>query len=435
MSYRPPDFIIDPDDPFKHDRLNRGARVESLCQRILGDRGPLVVAVNGGFGSGKSVFLRMCAAHLRQGGTAVCEFDAWQHSHTKNPLVDLVAALDRDAPRTGKLVTVVKGIGWGLSSAATRGAVNRANFNQDDAESPFDTWKQIEENRLAFHSTLEQTISEYNNKLVLFIDELDRCVPQQALDILNIVRHLFGAFGAVVVLGVNQKELVYRVQQIYGQDCDGETYLRRFWDLPITLQRPDEAEQERYLQGVLDGAEVAHRLSRLSDNYTYPILRLLVDRTEMSLRDIQQTVHYLAAVLMNVADPSLSERQPFDSRPLVEQVVLTAFALRVASRQTYDDLVSGRCDGFFAVSMLREELDITPKDGAGIQMMGLLLSVSLGVSFDSEAENFAKRFVTAKAGDVELADRVFQICRDVEPFLIGGSPSLNRLDELLNLLD
>ena len=128
MSFRPPDFIIDPDDPFKHDRLNRRARVASLCQRIQDDPGPLVVAVNGDFGSGKSVFLRMCAAHLRKGGTAVCEFDAWQHSHTKNPLVDLVAALNRDAPGTGKLVMIVKGIGWGLSSVATRGSNQQRQF-------------------------------------------------------------------------------------------------------------------------------------------------------------------------------------------------------------------------------------------------------------------------------------------------------------------
>ena len=435
MSFRPPDFIIDPDDPFKHDRLNRRARVESLCQRIQDDPGPLVVAVNGGFGSGKSVFLRMCAAHLRKGGTAVCEFDAWQHSHTKNPLVDLVAALNRDAPGTGKLVMIVKGIGWGLSSVATRGAINKGNFNEDAVESPFDDWKKIEENRIAFHSTLEQAISEHDNKLVVFIDELDRCVPRQALDILNIARHLFDVPGVVVVLGVNQQELAYRVQQLYGQDCDSQTYLRRFWDLPITLQQPDEAEKERYLASVFDGAEVSHRLNRLSDNYTYPILKLLVDRTGMSLRDIQQAVHYLAAVLANVADPSLSERHPFDGRPLVEQVVLAAFALRIVNRQTYDDFIAGSCDGFFAVSILREELDITPEDGVGVQMMGLLLSVSLGVRFDPEAEDFAKKFVTTEAGDAKLASRVLQICREVEPFLIGWSPSLDRLDELLNLLD
>ena len=246
-------------------------------------------------------------------------------------------------------------------------------------------WKTIEENRIAFHSTLEQAISEHDNKLVVLIDELDRCVPQQAHDILNIARHLFDVPGAIVVLGINQQELVYRVKQLYGQDCDGETYLRRFWDLPLTLQQPDESEKERYLEGVFDDADVSHRLNRLSDTYTYPILKLLVDRTGMSLRDMQQAVHYLAAVLTSVADPGLLKRQLFDGRLLVEQVVLTAFALRIVNRPTYEDLISGRCDGFFAVSILREELEITPKDVTGVQMMGLLLSVSLGVRFDSES--------------------------------------------------
>ena len=434
MSFRPPDFIIDPDKPFKHDRLDRRARVESLCQRVLDDPGPLVVAVNGEFGSGKSVFLRMCAAHLRRGGTAVCEFDAWQHSHTKNPLVDLVAALNRDAPQTGKLVTIVKGIGWGLSAAATRGAINKGNFNEDAVESPFDDWKKIEESRLAFHSTLEQAISEHDNKLVILIDELDRCLPQQALDILNIARHLFDVPGAVVVLGVNQQELAYRVQQVYGQDCDGETYLRRFWDLPIALPRPDEADQVSYLQSVFNGAEVSHRLSTLSDNYTYPILKLLVDRTGMSLRDIQQAVHYLAAVLVDVDDPSVPSDNPLDGRLLVEQMVMTAFALRVVDRPTYDDWISGNRDGFFAVSELRKKLEIEPEHVVGVQMAALLLSVSLDVRFVETADDFVSRFAALQIGGEDLARNVWVRCKDNEPYLVGWSPSLDRLDELLNLL-
>ena len=92
-SVRPAEFVVDADDPFKHDRLARRGRVEALCRLIVELQSPAVLAVNGPFGSGKSVFLRLCAAHLRGQGVDVVEFNAWQQSHTEVPLVDLVAAL------------------------------------------------------------------------------------------------------------------------------------------------------------------------------------------------------------------------------------------------------------------------------------------------------------------------------------------------------
>ena len=62
-----------------------------------------IVSVEDGFGTGKSVFLKMCAAHLRQEeeSVSVIEFNAWQQSHTKNALVDLVSTLVKDQPSAG----------------------------------------------------------------------------------------------------------------------------------------------------------------------------------------------------------------------------------------------------------------------------------------------------------------------------------------------
>ena len=155
----------------------------------------------------------------------------------------------------------------------------------------------------------------------------------------------------------------------------------------------------------------------------------------MSLRDIQQAVHYLAAVLVNVADPSLPSDHPLDGRLLVEQMVMAAFVLRVVHKSTYDDWVSGKRDGFFAVSVLRRELEIEPENVVGIQMTALLLSVSPDVRFIETADDFDSRFAAEQIGDEDLARNVWVRCRDYERYLVGWSPTLDRLDGLLNLLD
>ena len=87
---RPPELTIDPVNPFEEDLLARKQQVEALCAVIEADERPLVVSVDGRFGSGKSTFLAMCAAHLQQPQkVSVVKFNAWQQSHTKIPLIDL----------------------------------------------------------------------------------------------------------------------------------------------------------------------------------------------------------------------------------------------------------------------------------------------------------------------------------------------------------
>ena len=443
MSFRPPDFVIDPADPFKHDRLNRRARVESLCQRIQDDPGPLVVAVNGDYGSGKSVFLKMCAAHLRQGGTAVYEFDAWQESHTNNPLIDLVSALKKREPAFKRLLKIAVDIAPAMSTVvepvAGIGSVvawwRRIRRKTDRESSQFDTWQNVSKQREEFHAELQKTAVKQEHNIVVLVDELDRCFPHQALQVLNVIRHLFDVPGVVVIVAMNQLELEHRVKQVYGQESKADIFLARFWDLPITLKPLASSEMDTYLNSAIDGAGISNRLNTLSDSYSYPILRLLVERTGMSLRDIQQALRYLAAVLTNVADPGVPSSNPLDGRRLVEQMVMAAFVLRVVHRPTYDDWISGNRDGFFAVSVLRKELEIEPENVVGVQMTALLLSVSLDVRFVETADDFVSRFATEQVGDEGLARQVWVTCKDAEPYLVGWSPTLDRLDELLNLLD
>ena len=92
MPLRPPEFeITNPGEPFEKDLLNRKPRVEALTRVIVAEEGPAVISVNGGFGAGKTSFLKMLAANLRlHDGVDVQEFNAWQQSYTEDPLIDLV---------------------------------------------------------------------------------------------------------------------------------------------------------------------------------------------------------------------------------------------------------------------------------------------------------------------------------------------------------
>ena len=82
--------------------------------------------------------------------------------------------------------------------------------------------------------------------LVFIIDELDRCRPTFAIELLERVKHIFDVPNIVFVFGINRDELVKSLESVYG-DIDAGTYLRRFFDMEFVLPAPDAAQFSRYL--------------------------------------------------------------------------------------------------------------------------------------------------------------------------------------------
>ena len=188
MPLRPPEFEADPASPFEHDKLGLQNRVTTLCRVLTEEPAPAVVSVNGGFGTGKTAFLGMCAAHLRSQDVAVTvvEFNAWKQSHTGDPLVDLVSAVGRgDTDTATRLRELAATLAWRLASVATRGLVESEDYIASPDNTSFGAWEQAEDNIAEFKQMLSGLAAGTEGGLVVLIDELDRCLPAYAMELLN----------------------------------------------------------------------------------------------------------------------------------------------------------------------------------------------------------------------------------------------------------
>lgn len=75
--------------------------------------------------------------------------------------------------------------------------------------------------------------------MIVIVDELDRCRPTYAVELLEIVKHLFNVPGIVFVLGVDRGQLASSAAKVFGTGVDADGYLRRFIDLECALPEPD----------------------------------------------------------------------------------------------------------------------------------------------------------------------------------------------------
>ena len=89
------------------------------------------------------------------------------------------------------------------------------------------------------NSLLNRILLERGNRLIVFIDELDRCSPIFAIKLLERIKHYFSNDNIVFVFSVNFKQLACTVRKVYGSDFKAEKYLERFFDFIITMPEFD----------------------------------------------------------------------------------------------------------------------------------------------------------------------------------------------------
>lgn len=85
----------------------------------------------------------------------------------------------------------------------------------------------------------DDILAERGNRLVVFIDELDRCKPDYAVRLLERIKHYFSNERVTYVFAVNSTQLQYTIKKYYGEGFDAVRYLDRFFDLRISMPKVD----------------------------------------------------------------------------------------------------------------------------------------------------------------------------------------------------
>ena len=263
-----------------------------------------------------------------------------------------------------------------------------------------------------------------SGSVVVFIDELDRCRPAYALQLLDAVRCLLSVDGLVIVLSVNRDELCHSVEAIYGPSFNTDRYLRRFVDLSIGLPVPDEEDLSSFLTLMLETSGLVSHFR--SDGYERPMLEMVADLPGCSLRDVQQAVH-LAAVAVASIEPS-SGFLP-DPSAMKRQAAVALVVLRILDNKAYQRLCRGDIDAFSAVAAMNAALEEDPKwsegpkasDMARTQVEALLLLTTRihWQQHESEQEAFIKQYTSKIADDQDRAQRVWDVLEEKAPYVRG----------------
>lgn len=268
----------------KLDILNREEFVDklvNLTENISANRTSTSFAINGVWGCGKSFVLDMYEERLNQiqsEKTAtdkyfVIRYNCWKYDYYDEPLVAIVAAmidiinqktkLWNDEQKKARVLGVLKAVGTTLLSMVNDGIKDKIGV---DVKATYETLKtniKSEEEKVetsheydvyfsfnqALHR-LQKLIEELSEEqtVVFVVDELDRCLPEYSIKVLERLHHLTeNSNNVITVLSMDKEQLQTSVKQIFGFDNPGR-YLEKFIHFEIKLDFGEVSEKvtEKY---------------------------------------------------------------------------------------------------------------------------------------------------------------------------------------------
>ena len=163
-------------------------------------------------------------------------YDAWENDSDNDPVLSLIYAIlkkvdeDFSIPNNADLMTTAADILEFFTNKNWNTLIE--SFRSEDPLDELRKSKTIEEEVKCFFDKL---LEERGNRLVVFIDELDRCKPSYAVKLLERIKHYFSNDRITFVFSINTNELQHTIKRYYGDDFDACRYLDRFFDLRVSL--------------------------------------------------------------------------------------------------------------------------------------------------------------------------------------------------------
>jgi len=382
------ELIIDENDIFKDDKLNRKNIVEDLSTLLANTKESSVISIDASWGSGKTTFVKMLQAYLKkEKEVQSIYFNAWKNDFSTEPLVSILGELNsyieenfQEESEVKSKFETVKDTGSKIAKKALPAFLKGATAGLLDADKGFEeaigalaeesTKKLIEnyskekETIEQFKENLEDLLSKIDEEksFIIFIDELDRCRPLYSIELFERIKHLFGIDRLIFVLSVDKIQLSESIKSQYG-NIDANTYLKRFIDLEFTLSN-DEQDVEQFCKYLFNKSTKYFYNDRILSINLY-----LIQALDLKLRDIEQVFIRLNILFKTLVEEEINKR--------ISYISIFFIILKLQKPKLYRDIIAKNISNNEAINSLIKETEYNEKyDFAISYIKAIIYSVS-----------------------------------------------------------
>lgn len=370
-------------ETFLIDAIGRTADVCSFAGLLQNIEGACSISIDGRWGTGKTFFIKQCklvldsinpnvpfsktdnASKVKDVYVKVNEkinndtpivtayYDAWLHDGEEDPIISVLYEMmkgnydsfsDSKHREWGDILATLAEVISNRSITDLARVLKGTDF--------FELQRKNEEVYRKINSIIDSFLPERGNKLVLFVDELDRCSPAYAVKLLERIKHYFINENVVFVFAINTLELQKTIKRFYGDDFDACRYLDRFFDMRLEIPPFD---MNKYLNLIyIPGRR------NLRERTCFEI----ISQKNMSMREMSRYLQLSRMAAYKFTDGDLRERQKYESldeglsKMIGFDIVLPiAIGLKLTNSLEYDAFMSGENTEWLEKVMLSPDND------------------------------------------------------------------------------
>lgn len=168
-------------------------------------------------------------------------YDAWSNDNSIDPLLSILYCIEQSTKEVfygnysadkGKLLSAVFEVLTGRN-------VDKF-FESIKDEASFEELETEIQLRKCVDEYITKILADKNQRMIVFIDELDRCKPSYAVLLLERIKHYFKDKNITFVFSTNLEQLQHTIKRYYGENIDASGYLERFFDISLQLPAVDK---------------------------------------------------------------------------------------------------------------------------------------------------------------------------------------------------
>jgi energy-coupling factor transporter ATP-binding protein EcfA2 len=281
------------DLPSKTPALGFNQYAEALKNILEQGEPQFAVGIFGGWGSGKTTLMQAIESRLNKENTISVQFSAWRYEKEKHLIVPLLDTVReslvqwsgqrrtgwKDAKKTASTIgKVMASLIAGLSlKIGVPGSVE-LSFDANKALASGRLFGEEERNakvpRSFYHASFRALNGAFSQlisinpefRIVVFIDDLDRCLPEGTLEVLESMKLFFDLRGFVFVVGLDRSVVEWCIDNKYGTagtaddeenrahyQIRGSDYIKKIFQVPFRLAPVGITQLSEFLDSLYAG--------------------------------------------------------------------------------------------------------------------------------------------------------------------------------------
>ncbi len=260
-------------------------------------------------------------------------YDAWSNDNDVDPILSLIYEIIRNSSINNdftmdrnykKIISDLIGIVTGREVTAFVDSLQK-----DDPLSKIKKQKTIHS---MIDTFLTNLLKDKGERLILFIDELDRCKPSYAIKLLERIKHYFTNDKITFVFSVYMEALQHTVKHYYGEAFDSCRYLDKFFDLRPSLP-PANMEQYYHSLGM-------NHFSNLYD----ATCKAVIEYFAFDLREIAKFFHMRKIAALKIAYSNRTISFPEDNGLHLSTCLMVPLmmGLKMVDVTLYSEFIAGK---------------------------------------------------------------------------------------------